>query len=148
PARLRRAVQLAQITQRPLPRTARCPHRLHQRPVGVVFAILGARMGPQKHLGPILSWAVGTLKRVGLHYIEFLEYPDCRQGTYAAAAAENRRFPRFGDELRLAGVTDQGSLSITSPAPWRCGTARSTSQSSSVVPYRRFRLERRAAPLL
>jgi len=40
PARLRRAVQFAQIANRFLTRTVWCAHRLHQRPVRVILAVL------------------------------------------------------------------------------------------------------------
>jgi hypothetical protein len=37
----------------------------------MVFAVLAARVPPQKHPGPILSSAAKSLKRAGLHYIAF-----------------------------------------------------------------------------
>ncbi len=75
PARLRRTVQLAQIAQRSLTRTIRRAHRFHQRPIGVVLAVLAALVRPQKHSGPIVSSAMDGFKRVGLHYIAFQKIP-------------------------------------------------------------------------
>jgi hypothetical protein len=55
PARLRGAVQLAQIAERFLPRAIRCAHRLDQRPIGMIFAVLVAVVRPQKHSEVIVS---------------------------------------------------------------------------------------------
>lgn len=55
PAGLRGTVQSPQITERLLTRTVGRAHRLHQRPVGMVFAVLGALVRPQKHSVAILS---------------------------------------------------------------------------------------------
>ena len=49
PPCLRRAVQLAQITQRPLSRTFRRSDRFDQRPVRVPFAIFRSIVRPQEH---------------------------------------------------------------------------------------------------
>jgi hypothetical protein len=49
PPRLRRAIQLAEMTHRPLTRTIRRADRFHQRPVRVALAILVAMMGAQEH---------------------------------------------------------------------------------------------------
>src|SRR5262249_9838953 len=46
-----RTVQLAQMTQCSLTRPIGCAHRFHQRPVGVLLAILAAVIRPQKHSG-------------------------------------------------------------------------------------------------
>src|SRR5260370_12439531 len=72
PTCLRGSVQLPQVAQRPLARTARPSHRLYQRPVGVILTVLAALMLPQKHLPRSLSSAGFGCKRVGLHYIVFL----------------------------------------------------------------------------
>src|SRR5205814_10272202 len=71
PARLRRTVQLPEITERPLTRTAGPPYRFHQRPVGVILAVFTALMRPQKHRGQILSPAQRTLQegRSALHRV-------------------------------------------------------------------------------
>jgi hypothetical protein len=71
PPGLRRTVQLTQVAQRPLARTADRSHRLYQRPVGVILTILAALMRTQKHLPASLSSAGVGFKRVGLHYIAF-----------------------------------------------------------------------------
>src|SRR6266851_4970337 len=71
PPCLRGSVQLPQVAQRPLARTARPSHRLYQRPVGVILTVLAALMRPQKHLPRSLSSAGFGCKRVGLHYIAF-----------------------------------------------------------------------------
>src|SRR5882724_12121828 len=71
PPRLRRTVQLTQVAQRPLARTAHRSHRLHQRPVDVILTILAALMRTQKHLPASLSSTGVGFKRVGLHYIAF-----------------------------------------------------------------------------
>src|SRR5260370_36594659 len=67
------SVQLPQVAQRPLARTARRSHRLYQRPVGVILTVLAALMRTQKHLSASLSSAGVGCKRVGLHYIAFSE---------------------------------------------------------------------------
>ena len=71
PAYLIRTIQLAEMAQRPLPRTIGCADRLHQRPVGMLLAVLAAVVRPQKHSGSIVSWEAGGHKRVSLHYITF-----------------------------------------------------------------------------
>src|SRR5207244_11950203 len=55
PPCLGRSVQLTQIAERSLARTVGCPHRLHQRPIGVILAILATLMRPQKHPGRVRS---------------------------------------------------------------------------------------------
>src|SRR6267154_151555 len=55
PACLRRAVQLTQITQRPLSWSVRSSNSFNQRPVGVIFAILDSMVRTQKHSGRIVS---------------------------------------------------------------------------------------------
>src|SRR5438046_5642497 len=55
PACLRRAVQLTQITQRPLSWSVRSSNRFNQRPVGVIFAILDSMVRTQKHSGRMVS---------------------------------------------------------------------------------------------
>jgi hypothetical protein len=73
PPCLRGSVQLPQVAQRPLARTADRSHRLYQRPVGVILTVLAALMRSQKHLPVSLSSAAIGFKRVGLHYIAFSE---------------------------------------------------------------------------
>ena len=70
PTRLRRGVQLAQVAQRPLPRPFRRAHRLHQRPVAVLLAILLRPQLAQVHNRKLPAIFAG-IKRVGLHYIAF-----------------------------------------------------------------------------
>src|SRR5207302_2043717 len=55
PACLCRAVQLTQITQRPLSWSVRSSNRFNQRPVGVIFAILDSMVRTQKHSGRMVS---------------------------------------------------------------------------------------------
>ena len=55
PARLRGAVQLAQVAQNLLARTIRRAHGFHQRPIGVVLAVLATMVRPQKHSEMIVS---------------------------------------------------------------------------------------------
>ena len=78
PARMVRTVQFAQMTQRSLTWPIGCADRFHQRPVGVLLAVLAAMVRPQKHSGSIVSWDCGDRKRVGLHYIAFFESRDCK----------------------------------------------------------------------
>jgi hypothetical protein len=54
PARLCRAVQLAQITQRTLPRTRGRPRRFHQRPIRMRLAVFPSPVRAQKHAARIL----------------------------------------------------------------------------------------------
>ena len=51
PPRLRRVIQLAEMTQRPLPRSIRRAHRFDERPIGVPLAIFVTVMRTQKHAG-------------------------------------------------------------------------------------------------
>jgi hypothetical protein len=55
PARLVGAVQFPQMTQCSLTRSIGCAHRFHQRPVGVLLAVLAPMIRPQKHSGLIVS---------------------------------------------------------------------------------------------
>jgi hypothetical protein len=55
PTRLSRIVQLAEITQRSLPRSIRGADGFHQRPVAVWFAVLDSAVGPQKHFCLMVS---------------------------------------------------------------------------------------------
>ena len=55
PARLRGAVQLAQVAQGFLTRPIRRAHGFDQRPIGVVLAVLLATVRPQKHSELIVS---------------------------------------------------------------------------------------------
>src|SRR6266496_681932 len=73
PPCLRGSVQLPQVAQRPLARTARRSHRLYQRQVCVILTVLAALMRTQKYLSASLSSAGVSFKRVGLHYIAFSE---------------------------------------------------------------------------
>ena len=74
PACLRGAVQLAQVAQSFLTRTDRRAHGFHQRPIGVVLAVLLATVRPQKHSELIVSWCRFAFKTVGLHYIAVWEH--------------------------------------------------------------------------
>ena len=49
PPRLRRIIQLAEMTERPLARTIRRAHRFDERPIGVPLAIFVPMMRTQKH---------------------------------------------------------------------------------------------------
>ena len=73
PARLRGAVQLAQVAQSFLTRTIGRAHGFDQRPIGVVLAVLLATVRPQKHSELIVSRYRSAFKMVGLHYIAILE---------------------------------------------------------------------------
>jgi hypothetical protein len=73
PARLRGAVQLAQVAQSLLTWTIRRAYGFHQRPIGVVLAVLLATVRPQKHSELIVSWYRFAFKTVGLHYIAVWE---------------------------------------------------------------------------
>ena len=55
PARLRGTVQLAQVAESFLTRAIRRAHRFHQRPIGVILAVLVATVRPQKHSELIVS---------------------------------------------------------------------------------------------
>ena len=66
PARLRRVVQLAQITQGPLARTVGCADGFDQRPVAVVLAILVPMIRSQKHRGDGVTLSTPTAR--GLVY--------------------------------------------------------------------------------
>src|SRR5437762_3402895 len=48
-----------------------------------------------------LSSAVERFKRVGLHYIPFSKYCDCKDETCACSTVKIRQFRRLRDELRL-----------------------------------------------
>jgi hypothetical protein len=49
PARLRRVIQLTQITQGSLARTIGRAHRFHERPIGVILPVLASRVLPKKY---------------------------------------------------------------------------------------------------
>ncbi len=55
PARLRRTVQFAHVAESLLSRAIRRAHRLDQRPIRVILAVLVATVRPQKHSELILS---------------------------------------------------------------------------------------------
>ena len=55
PARLRGAVQLAQVAQSFLARTIGRAHSFDQRPIGVLLAVLATMVRPQKHSEMIVS---------------------------------------------------------------------------------------------
>jgi hypothetical protein len=69
PPRLRRIIQLAEMTEGSLPGTIRGPHRLDERPIRMSLAVFVAMMRPEKHTGRMLARAIRGRKRVGLHYI-------------------------------------------------------------------------------
>jgi hypothetical protein len=49
PPRLRRIIQLAEMTERPLAWAIRRAHRFDKRPIGVPLAIFLAMIGAEKH---------------------------------------------------------------------------------------------------
>ena len=71
PRGLRRAVQLAQVRECPALWTARGPHRLDQRVVPVVLAVLAPVVDLEKHAGQDCSRPSPRNKRVGLYYTPF-----------------------------------------------------------------------------
>ena len=101
PRRLRRAVQLAQVRERPVLRTARGPHRLDQRVVAVVLAVLAPVVDLEKHAGQDCARQSPQNKRVGLYYTPF---PKLRLNTHAYLhdTAGPKR-PVSGGQLRNFG---------------------------------------------
>src|ERR1035438_861065 len=63
--------------------------------------VLAAVIGPQKHSGLIVSWGTCGHKRVGLHYIAFLETGHCKQVTCAGRRPQNSRNRPARHELGL-----------------------------------------------
>src|ERR1019366_8599601 len=127
PARMVGAVQFTKMTQRPLPRPIGCAHRFHQRPVGVLLAVLAPMIRAQKHSGLIVSWDGSRDKRAGLHYIAPSRNCRCKHETYAAAQPQNRLNRRSRDELGLTTrqPTSRGGINenrILSQQDWNVAT--------------------------
>jgi hypothetical protein len=104
PASLCRRIQFPQITECLLARTVRSTYGLHQRPVGVVLAVLNAPVRPQKHSAVMLSRTARSNKTVGLHYIRFQKTALGTSITCMLAAAQNCRNRGSRDELGLEAV--------------------------------------------
>ncbi|HEY6345094.1 MAG TPA: hypothetical protein VIY49_26655, partial [Bryobacteraceae bacterium] len=79
-------------------------HRLDQRPVAVLLAVLAPPVRSQKHSCMILSWNPWAFKRVGLHYIAGPESTSIRSIAYRDAGPENRGNQWFSDELGLTAI--------------------------------------------
>ena len=109
PTSPRRVIELAQVTQPPLPRSVGGAHGLDQGPVGVILAVLVSAVRPQKHSEKILSRMRSHFKRAGLHYIGS---GDCALEvsiTYTPSQTQIRQNRRRRDELGLK-LTVQGSF--------------------------------------
>jgi hypothetical protein len=66
-----RTVQLAEITERPLPWTIGRAHGLDQRPIAVFLPVLDPLVLAKKHLAQIMAAQNLPHKRLDLHYNRF-----------------------------------------------------------------------------
>jgi len=55
-----------------------------------------------------------SFKRVGLHYIDFVQHRPCRHSAYPAFTGENSQFCSFRDEPRL-GMEGSGRVAAVGP---------------------------------
>jgi hypothetical protein len=100
-ARLCRTVQFAQVAPCLLSRTIGSADGFDQRPICMLLAIFAPPVRPQKHSGRILSCEPRGFKRVGLHYIDFLESAIARKDICPARKRKIAQITEARDELRL-----------------------------------------------